>query len=322
VPGRGGIPSANQHRVNPGLTWTAHLVILLAVPVTSAVLVALLRQWAAWSRAARCCLGGALAVNELVWYGYRLHEEGFRFPEALPLQLCDLTLWLTVIAALTLNPGVYEIAYFCGLGGSSMALLMPDLWAPFPSYPTIYFFVSHGLVVITRLTLTWSHLVRPRCGSVWRAFAVLNIYTAAIAVFDARFNTNYMYLCEKPPITSVLGPLMCSSRISLRWPYFGCCGCRLDRIREYCRKGAYRSSNRCARMMYSDTGTATCRGAAASGSLGRTSRRHAGTNPLSWRRRGRRRRRGCGLAIQPGRPFCLRLQRWSDGGGENGPSDG
>jgi hypothetical integral membrane protein (TIGR02206 family) len=204
VPGGGGIPSANKHRVDQRLTWTAHLVILLAVPVTAVALVALLRQSAAWGRRMRFCLGGALAVNELVWYGYRLHEEGFRFPEALPLQLCDLTLWLTVIAALTLKPGVYEIAYFCGLGGSSMALLTPDLWAPFSSYPTIYFFVSHGLVVVTLLTLTWSHLVRPRCGSVWRVFAILNIYTAAIAVFDARFNTNYMYLCEKPPNPSLL----------------------------------------------------------------------------------------------------------------------
>ena len=186
------------------LTWSVHLVILLAVLSTAAALNGLLRRRAAWRRPMRLLLGSLLAANELIWYGYRLHQQGFRFPQSLPLQLCDLTLWLTVIAALTLTPGVYEVAYFCGLGGSGMALLTPDLWAPFPSYPTIYFFVSHGLVVITLLTLTGSRFAWPRRGSLWRAFGILNVYAAAIAVFDAIFRTNYMYLCEKPGNASLL----------------------------------------------------------------------------------------------------------------------
>jgi len=97
------------------LSWTAHLAILLAVAAIGAGLSALLRYRKAWGRIMRFSLSGFLATNELIWYGYRLYEEGFRFPEALPLQLCDLTLWLTVAAALTLKPGIYEIDYSVGL---------------------------------------------------------------------------------------------------------------------------------------------------------------------------------------------------------------
>jgi hypothetical integral membrane protein (TIGR02206 family) len=186
------------------LSWTAHLSILFTVPVVAYGLSVLLRRQAAWGRAIRISLGGFLASNELIWYAYRLHQEGFRFPEALPLQLCDLTLWLTVAAALTLTTKVYEIAFFCGLSGSGMALLTPDLWAPFPSYPTVYFFLSHGFVVITLLTLAGGHLLRPGPDGVWRAFAVLNLYAAGVGIFNAIFRTNYMYLCRKPSATSLL----------------------------------------------------------------------------------------------------------------------
>lgn len=186
------------------ISLPAHVLILLAVPGVAAVLSAILRHRPRSSEAVRYLLAALLAANELIWYGYRLHTDGFRFPDELPLQLCDLCAWLTVISAATLCLPVFEVAYFGGIGGAAMALATPDLWANFPSYPAVYFFLSHGLVVIALVTLAAGGLLRPRPGGLWRAFLMLNLYLIAIAGFDAWFKTNYMYLCAKPASASLL----------------------------------------------------------------------------------------------------------------------
>ena len=184
-----------------------HLLILALVPATALLLSTVSRQSQASARAVRYSLATFLALNELVWYGYKLHFEGFRFPEGLPLQLCDLTLWLSVLTLFTLSPLSFEITYFAGLGGSGMALLTPDLWAPLASYPTIYFFLAHGMVFACPLVLLWSKQARPRPRSPWMAFAALNAFAALVGIFNAIFKTNYMYLCAKPSAASILNLL-------------------------------------------------------------------------------------------------------------------
>lgn len=191
----------------------AHLTILAAVPGVAGLLSGLGRGSRKRSSDIARFLGGALGVNEIVWYAYRLRTEGWRFPEGMPLHLCDLAVWMTVAACWKRSNAVFELAYYVGLGGSAMALLMPDLWAPLRSYPTAYYFLAHGGVAVALLTLLWTGQVRPRPGSEWRALVVWNTYALLVGLFNAVFDTNYIYLCRKPLSPSLLdylGP----------WPFY------------------------------------------------------------------------------------------------------
>jgi hypothetical integral membrane protein (TIGR02206 family) len=185
----------------------AHLLILISIPLISAALASWCRRSIRAGLAIRYSLAAALAVTELIWYVYVFHVEGLHFPDGLPLDLCDIVLWVAVAAAISLNPLAFEIAYYAGIAGSGMALLTPDLWVPLWSYGAISFFLAHGITVAIVLTLLWSKLAAPRPGSLWRVLGIVNAYAAVIGVFDAIFKTNYMYLRQKPATASLLNYL-------------------------------------------------------------------------------------------------------------------
>jgi hypothetical integral membrane protein (TIGR02206 family) len=117
------------------------------------------------------------------------------------------TVWLSVAACLTLAPGIVEFAYLAGLAGAGMAVVTPDLWSPWPSYPAIYFFVAHGGIVIAVCVLLFGRISTLRPGAVWRAFGWLLAYACAVGAFDAFTGADYMFLCRKPKNASLLDSL-------------------------------------------------------------------------------------------------------------------
>jgi hypothetical integral membrane protein (TIGR02206 family) len=190
-----------------------HLAIVAAIPAAAAALSALARRRPGAERPVRLALAAAIAANELAWYGYVLLHGWFRPPHGLPLDLCDVLIWLTVWALVRPAPWARDAVWYLGVGGSGMAMLTPDPGAALPSYPAVEFFVSHGAVVTAALFLVWSGAHRPRPGSWWRVLLWTNAYGAAVAAFNAAFGTNYMYLCQKPAAGSLLdwlGP----------WPWY------------------------------------------------------------------------------------------------------
>ncbi len=184
-----------------------HLTLLAAILVIAGAVAWMCRTGLLAPRPTRLILGWGLAVNELIWWWFRYSHEGFRFPHNLPLQLCDATVWATVIACITLAPAAVEFTWFAGIAGAGMALLTPDLWAPWPQYPAIYFFLAHGGIVGGAIILVLGRMASIRRNGPWRAFGILLAYAAVVGAVNAAAGTNYMYLCRKPGNASLLDQL-------------------------------------------------------------------------------------------------------------------
>jgi hypothetical integral membrane protein (TIGR02206 family) len=181
-----------------------HLAILAAIAGASAGLALLARRSPTAARRIRLGLGVFLLVNESVWWAYRLRTEGLAFPEGLPLQLSDLVIWLTIFTLFTGSQWAFAVAYYAGLTTAVMAVLTPDLWTPLASYPSVYFFLEHGGVVVAVVTLIGGRIARPEPGSIWVALLAVNLWAAVAGAFNIAFGTNYMYLSRKPAAASLL----------------------------------------------------------------------------------------------------------------------
>lgn len=189
------------------LFGAVHNLLLTVIAAAAVALVLAARSKPRAARIIRLALGIGIAINEFVWWAFRYSHEGFRFPNNLPLQLCDVTLWAAVVACMTLSQAAVEFSYFAGIAGAGMALLTPDLWSPWPSYPAIYFFVAHGGIVIAALVLVFGRIAPLPRHAAWRAFGLLLAYAALVGLFNKIFGTNYMYLCAKPKNASLLDAL-------------------------------------------------------------------------------------------------------------------
>ena len=185
------------------LFGSLHWSLLIATAVIGLGLAYLCRTGRVSKTAVRLALGYGLALNEFVWWTFRYSHEGLRISN-LPLQLCDVSLWATVLACILLKPILVEFAYFAGIAGAGMALVTPDLWSPWPTYAAVYFFVTHGGIVIANIALIYGGIAVLRKGALVRAFGLLLAFAAGVGVFNAIFKTNYMYLCNKPKAATLL----------------------------------------------------------------------------------------------------------------------
>jgi hypothetical integral membrane protein (TIGR02206 family) len=184
-----------------------HLALLAAVPGLAFALAALVRRLPGAARPVGAVFAATLALNQLAYLVYAGLHGWIEPPRGLPLELCDVAVWLAVVALLGGPRFAGELLWFVGLAGTTQALLTPDLGVAFPSYPAVKFFLGHGGTVAAALFLAFTGRLRPRRGAWWRALLALNAYAAAILVLNWLAGTNYLYLAHKPPVPTLLDHL-------------------------------------------------------------------------------------------------------------------
>jgi hypothetical integral membrane protein (TIGR02206 family) len=189
-------------------------VAAIAAIATSLIASARLRP-GGWTKFAAATLAAILVAAELGWWIYlaATGARGSDLATALPLQLCDVAIFVGAAALLLRTQLLVELTYFWGLAGTIQALITPDLPEHFPSFPFFQYYIAHGGIVTAALFLVVGLRQWPRRDAVLRVLAVTIVYVLLVGAIDASTESNYMYLRSKPAsgsLLDLLGP----------WPWY------------------------------------------------------------------------------------------------------
>jgi hypothetical integral membrane protein (TIGR02206 family) len=150
-----------------------------------------------------------LITMEMTYHFWMILNGSWNVSHAIPLELCSISLILTVVLLLTRKKIIYEILLFTALLGASQALLTPALNYDFPHFRFFHFFYTHLIIIWVPLYFTWTKGYRPTIWSVLKLCIFLNVLMPIIMLINKLAAGNYMYLSHKPESASlldVLGP--------------------------------------------------------------------------------------------------------------------
>ncbi|OZI10637.1 TIGR02206 family membrane protein [Bacillaceae bacterium SAS-127] len=189
---------------------TSHIAILLIV-LFSIVFMYMFKNYLKTLQLRYVEIGVALFLLtlEITYHAWMLTTDSWKLSHSIPLELCSISLFLTIFLLITKKKIAYEILLFTGLLGASQALLTPFLTFDFPHFRFFHFFITHMLIFCTPLYFTWVKGYRPTIYSVFKMLIFLNILMPFIMLLNEIVDGNYLYLHHKPKGTSlldVLGP--------------------------------------------------------------------------------------------------------------------
>jgi hypothetical integral membrane protein (TIGR02206 family) len=150
-------------------------------------------------------LAAALFVQTVTLWPSR-----FSVQTALPLHICDIVMFVAPAALILRWRRLRTIAYFWGLGLSSLSFIYPDLQFGPADFQFWVFWIAHVTIIGSALYDVTARGFRPNWQD-WR-FAVASalVYVAIIFPFDALFRLNYGYigkgLMGRQSLASFLGP--------------------------------------------------------------------------------------------------------------------
>lgn len=157
-----------------------------------------------YDRAIRFILFTSLFVLESMYHIWLFKEGYWEISFTLPLQLCSISLILSLILLITRSAFVFQIVFFIGITGATMAVITPELFLGFPHFRFFQFFITHIAIIWTCLYFFIVYQYIPNGKGLIQSFISLNISACFAFVVNKVTGGNYMFLASKPSNASLL----------------------------------------------------------------------------------------------------------------------
>ena len=147
-----------------------------------------------------------LIIHEASKPFYRTYFFGDLFFTVLPLHLCNLSAFSIATYLLTRRKVFFEIAYFWGLSGGTMALITPELDLAFPDIEWFPYFIGHSMTLMGVFYSIFCHNIHPSRESLKKVMLISCGSLAIILIINTLLGppANYWYLNTKPNADSLM----------------------------------------------------------------------------------------------------------------------
>lgn len=197
------------------LFGTAHLAALGVIILIGLSFIFARKLWSEQTkRIFRYGLALWIAFWELGWHAWSIYCGTWTIQTNLPLHLCSIFVWLSVIMLIKKNATIFELAYFLGIGGATQALLTPDAGIyGLPHFRAVQTLAAHGGIVLAALYMTIVEGYRPTLQSFKRVFLWTNVYMVAVFFINLAIGSNYLFIAYKPEFPTLIDVLA-------PWPWY------------------------------------------------------------------------------------------------------
>lgn len=146
----------------------------------------------------------SLLFFEVAFHIWLFASSYWNVRDSIPVELCSISLFLTIALLLTGKKIIYELLLFTALLGATQALITPVLYYDFPHIRFFYFFYTHIMMIWVVFYFTWVKDYRPTIWSVMKVFIFLNVLLPIVIIINELVDGNYMFLSHKPRTPSLL----------------------------------------------------------------------------------------------------------------------
>lgn len=186
---------------------TAHLVAIIVLFFVVILLYLSKRKWLIQpenlQRIERL-FAVSLLIMDIFYYIWLFQSGRWSLVSSLPLELCSISLVMTILLLWTGNKHIYDFVFYAGIGGALQAIATPVLDLSIPHFRYFHFFYTHIGIILAALYFTWIKGYRPTFKGIIKTMVALNILVPIVFAINVIVEGNYMFLRMKPENGSLL----------------------------------------------------------------------------------------------------------------------
>ncbi|WP_252503349.1 TIGR02206 family membrane protein [Sporosarcina sp. Marseille-Q4943] len=151
----------------------------------------------------------SLLAMDILYHIWLIVTDRWALDDSLPLELCSISLFVSIVLLLTGNRHLTDFVIFAGIGGALQALGTPVLDMDFPHFRFFHFFYTHVGIILTGFYFVWVKGYKPTFKGVLKTMVVINALLPIILAVNWLVEGNYMFLRMKPyngSLLDFLGP--------------------------------------------------------------------------------------------------------------------